>query len=108
MRNNPSTEFTEASGRTVSLAEFESTDEEAKHKTAARRQELAETNSKYHVGNLILWPSFSSTSEDPGIALGYATKDLEKGQAAVVLKIVTRRVMPLKDTSMVDQIRMRL
>jgi len=61
---------------------------------------LREGNARYHPGGVILWPAFSSTSENPAIALAYATKDLEEGkQAAVILKIVTKNVCPIKQFS---------
>jgi hypothetical protein len=57
--------------------------------------------SKYWPGSIVVWPSFSSTTTDFNIALGYGTKNLhkERGEAAVILKIYTQRARPVEQFS---------
>ena len=59
----------------------------------------SDARSKYYPGNVVLWPSFSSTTTDFNIALSYGTKNLEEGHAAVILKIYTQRVRPVEQFS---------
>eukprot|EP00966_Prymnesium_polylepis_P141309 3263549-Prymnesium_polylepis.1 len=40
-----------------------------------------------HPNNIIVWPAFSSTTADHGLALGHATRSLQPQQAAVVFKV---------------------
>ena len=53
----------------------------------------------YHIDETVLWPSFSSTTTDPTIALAYATKRLGSDSAAVIFKIHTRRACPIREFS---------
>ena len=71
----------------------------ARRGVAGRAQD--EIDVTYHVGRSVLWPAFSSTSTDPAIALAYATKNLDPHlkEAAVVLKIHTRKVYPIREFS---------
>lgn len=56
-------------------------------------------SAKYHPGNIVLWPAFSSTTRDFTIAMEYGTSGLRPGESAVVLKIHTQTVKPIKEFS---------
>ena len=47
----------------------------------------------------MLWPSFSSTTRDFTIAMEYGTSNLKDGEVAVILKIHTQTVKPIRDYS---------
>ena len=67
----------------------------------AARLRSVSANSRYHVGSTVLWPAFSSTTENPAIALGYGTSELEAHphHSAVILKIFTKGVCPIRNFS---------
>ena len=67
---------------------------------AARKRSVV-ANSKYQVGSAVLWPAFSSTTENPAIALGYGTSELDAHpeHAAVILKIFATRACPIRNYS---------
>jgi hypothetical protein len=54
---------------------------------------------KYYPDHIVLWPAFSSTSLDYRIALGYASRELQPDEAAVILKIQTQRAKPVQNFS---------
>ncbi len=52
--------------------------------------------SKYHPGNVICWPSFTSTTTDFSIASEYGCKNLATSEASVIFKVYTQRVRPIE------------
>ena len=64
-----------------------------------RPGEPEDDTAKYHPGNIVLWPSFSSTTRDFTIAMEYGTSDLKGDEVAVILKIHTQTAKPIRDYS---------
>ena len=56
-------------------------------------------SAKYERNGCITWPSFSSTTTEAAISLGYSVKQLDSAAAAVMFKITARTAVPIRNFS---------